>query len=132
MTGRAVRSSLPMTGPVSSRPFTCFPTSARWSYFSCNSMADSSSAPRATMQSPAPFAEALRLPPLRRRDLRISRHEGEWVEQHDLETARVEARRYLRARRERDVALRRRAAGEHANADPVQSLASGQKTGSRL
>ena len=84
------------------------------------------------LESTAPFDEALRLLALRRRDLRISRHEGERVEQHDLETARVEARRYLRARRERDVALRRGAAGEHANADPVQSLASGQKTGSRL
>ena len=52
MTGRAVRSSLPMTGTVSSRPLTCSSTSARWSYFNANSMADGSSASRATMEAP--------------------------------------------------------------------------------
>src|SRR5205809_1705241 len=81
----------------------------------------------------ASLDEALRLFALLGRDLRITRHERERVEQDDLEAARIEARRDLRTGRERDVALRRRAAGQHADTNCLaQSLASGQETRSGL
>ena len=51
------------------------------------------------------------------RDLRVAGHEGERVEQDDLEARRTEARRDLRPGRERDVALRRCASRKHADTD---------------
>src|SRR2546428_5655543 len=70
-----------------------------------------------TFEPAATFDEALRLFALLGRDLRIARHERERVEQDDLEAARIEALRDLRTGRERDVALRRRAASQHADTD---------------
>ena len=85
------------------------------------------------LEPAATLDEALRLFALLGRDLRITRHERERVEQDDLEAARIEARRDLRTGRERDVALRRRAAGQHADTNCLaQSLASGQETRSGL
>src|SRR5439155_248224 len=85
------------------------------------------------LEPAATLDEALRVFALLGRDLRITRHERERVEQDDLEAARIEARRDLRTGRERDVALRRRAAGQHADTNWLaQSLASGQETRSGL
>src|SRR5438105_5603357 len=64
----------------------------------------------AGLEPAAAFDETLRLLALLARDLRIARHERERVEQDHFEAARIEARRDLRTGRERDVALRRRAA----------------------
>src|SRR5438876_9976603 len=79
------------------------------------------------LEPTATFDETLRLFALLGRDLRIARHERERVEQADLEAARIEARRGPRTGRERDVAVRRRAAGQHAHASshrpPTRSTA---------